>query len=313
MKTKIAISSWGHIGQAIAEVHKQELNDPRHDIELVGIIRRAAKASDVKYPDGVPVVNNVNELEQKPDIILCAAPSHIVMEDVEKFIKLGISTVDCFDNHKEINMWRERLNSLINDHRLNAVSITASGWDPGFDSVQRTLAGLVAAGGEVFTTFGPGRSMGHTTTVKSLHPDIREAVAITLPGAKPGLQRREVYIQLNSALQNKDLQEKITRDILSHSYFKNDDSHVFFKESIAENDTLNHGGLITCQAAKAGVEVRLQGDGPIMTANAMYASARAAKRAKDSGRYGCFTLAEIMPLDFIKGDTIAERLAKVKY
>ena len=316
MKIKVAISSWGNIGQAIAQIHEQEMRDPNHDIELVGIIRRNAKTGDAaEYPKGVEVASDVSELKTKPDVILCTAPSHTVMHDVEKYVKLGFSTVDCFDNHKEINAWREKLNLIINsgNSKIQAVSIMSSGWDPGYDSIQRTLAGLVAAGGETITTFGPGRSMGHTTTVKSLHPEIKKAVSLTLPGAKPGLQRREVYIELNDALRNKDVQDKITREILAHPYFKNDDSNVFFTESIAANDTRDHGGIITCQTAKAAVEVKLRGDNSIMTAGAVYASARAAKRAKDSGRYGCFTLAEIAPLDFIKGDTVADRLAKIKY
>ena len=316
MKIKIAISSWGNIGQAIAKIHEQEIRDADHDIELIGIIRRNAKtAVDTVYPKGVKVVSDASELETKPDVILCTAPSHTVMNDVEKYLKLGFSTVDCFDNHHEINAWREKLNSLINNAnpKIQAVSIVSSGWDPGYDSIQRALTGLVAVGGETITTFGPGRSMGHTTTVKSLNPDIKKAVSLTLPGEKPGLQRREVYIELNDALRSKDVQDKITKEILAHPYFKKDDSHVFFTESIAANDTRDHGGIITCQVANAAVEVKLRGDNSIMTASALYASARAAKRAKDSGRYGCFTMAEFAPLNFVKGDTVANRLARIKY
>ena len=145
------------------------------------------------------------------------------------------------------------------------------------------------------------------------HPDIKEAISLTLPGTKPGLQKREVYIELNDALRNKDEQEKIKNDILSHPYFKNDDSFAFFVESITPHDTRMHGGIITCQADKVDVTVKLHGDNPLMTASAMYASARAAKRIMDKGKYGCFTLAEIEPLDFIKGGTVTERLARIKY
>ena len=310
--TKIAISSWGNIGQGIAWVCQQENKNPDNDMELVGIIRRNAKTGG-DYPAGVEIAGDVSGLAQKPDVILCAAPSHIVMNDVEKYIKMGISTIDCFDSHTEINSWRERLDALIKSSAIKAVSITGSGWDPGFDSIQRTLAGLVAPGGETTTTFGPGRSMGHTTTVKSLHPEIKEAVALTLPGAKPGAHRREVYIKLNEALAKTEVQQQLTKTILEHPYFKNDDSHVFFRDSIAEYDTRNHGGAVLSQTDKAGIEVKIRGDNSIMTASVMYAAARAAKRMKDSGRYGCFTMAEIVPLDFVKGNSVAERLAAIKY
>jgi hypothetical protein len=50
-----------------------------------------------------------------------------------------------------------------------------------------------------------------------------------------------------------------------------------------------------------------------MTAAAMYSAARAAGRLLMAANYGCKTLAEIPPLDFVKGENIAERLAKIKY
>jgi len=311
-KINVAVNSFGNIGQAIVRVHQLEKEDAYHNIELVGIIRRNAKIRDYeRYPENVEVVENADELSIKPDIVLCAAPSHCVMNDVEKFLKLGISTIDCFDNHKEINKYREFLNTLAESNK--AVSILGAGWDPGFDSIIRALAGLVVPGGETITTFGPGRSMGHTTVVKSIHPDIKNAVSITLPGKQPGLQRREVYIELNDALMSKDTQDKITGDILGHPYFSNDDSHVLFVKSIAENDTRKHGGIITRACEQAGMELKLHGDNSIMTATAMYNAARAAFRMKERGNYGCFTTVQIAPIDFVKGQNIVERLARIKY
>ncbi|MCL2147180.1 MAG: hypothetical protein FWH52_05165, partial [Synergistaceae bacterium] len=247
----------------------------------------------------------------EPDVILCAAPSHCVMNDVEKYLKLGISTVDCFDNHKEINKYREHLQLLAESNK--AVSILGFGWDPGFDSIIRALAGTVVSGGETITTFGPGRSMGHTTVVKSCHPDIVNAVSITLPGAEPGLQKREVYIELNDALKSKSVQDKITGDILSHPYFNQDDSRVFYVESIAGHDTRNHGGIITRKSVSAGIELKLRGDNSIMTATAMYNAARAAYRMKGRGNFGCVTAVQIAPLDLVKGLTIMDRLTAIKY
>lgn len=310
MKTTIAISSWGNIGKAAAAIHAKESQAADHDIELAGIIRRNAN-SGTEYLAGVPVVDDVSRLAVKPDVIICAAPSHCVMEDVQKYIKLGISTVDCFDNHKEIAEWRERLDTLAKNHQ--AVSVIASGWDPGFDSVVRALTGLVVTEHDPVTTFGPGRSMGHTTTVKSIHPGIKDAVSITLPGNKPGLQKREVFIALNDMLADESVQNKIRGEILEHPYFKNDDTKIFFVESITAHDTNMHGGIITRDGSAAKVEIKLHGDNALMTAAAMYGAARAAARAQTAGNYGCLTLAEIPPLDFVKGQTITERLAKIKY
>jgi diaminopimelate dehydrogenase len=309
MKTKIAISSWGNIGKAIAEVHAIEEKSADCGIELVGIIRRNANSEGALK--SVQVVENVKDLSSQPDVILCAAPSHCVMDDVQKYLELGFSTVDCFDNHKEIITQRSKLDALAKNNKV--VSIIGAGWDPGFDSIFRALSVLIVPENEAITTFGPGRSMGHTTTVKAIHPDITDAVSLTLPGEKPGLQRREVYIALNDKLADENVQEKIRRDILSHSYFKNDDSHVFFVESIAKHDTNKHGGIVTRESISAKVEVKLQGENAYMTAAAMYAAARAAGRLLSAGNYGCKTLAEIPPLDFVKGETEEERLTRIKY
>jgi diaminopimelate dehydrogenase len=309
LKTKIAISSWGNIGKAVAKIHDFEAQNANHDIELVGIIRRSASGGD--NPRGAEVVSDVSALTQKPDVILCSAPSHCVMDDVQKYLRMGISTVDCFDNHKEILKWRETLDALAKKHQ--AVSVIGSGWDPGFDSLIRALSGLVVTGNNTVTTFGPGRSMGHTTTVKAIHPDITEAVSITLPGKEPGLQRREVFIALNEKLKDKFVQEEIRRRILEHSYFKNDDTQVSFVDSIAAHDTNKSGGTITRCDDNANVELKLHGDNALMTAAAMYGAARAAARICKTNAYGCKTLAEIAPIDFICGETIAERLEKIKY
>jgi diaminopimelate dehydrogenase len=309
MKTKIAISSWGNIGKAIAAIYTEEEKTTDCDMELVGIIRRNANREGC--PDSVQVVSDVNSLAQKPDVVLCAAPSHCVMDDVRKYLELGFSTVDCFDNHKEIITQRKQLDVLAKNH--HAVSVLGAGWDPGFDSIFRALSCLIVPENEAITTFGPGRSMGHTTTVKAIHPDITDAVSLTLPGEKPGLQRREVFIALNEKLADENVQNQIRREILNHPYFINDDSHVFFVESIADHNTNRHGGIITRESSAANVEVKLNGDNALMTAAAMYASARAAGRLHANGSYGCKTLAEIVPLDFVKGDTAEERLAGIKY
>ena len=120
-------------------------------------------------------------------------------------------------------------------------------------------------------------------------------------------------IEINEALKVEAIQNKIRQDILRHDYFKNDNSFVYFVESIAEYDSRNHGGIITCEDSNAKVETTLFGDNSIMTATAMYNTARAVKRFVDRGDYGCFTLVEVPPIDFCKGTNIAEMLTKIKY
>jgi diaminopimelate dehydrogenase len=187
------------------------------------------------------------------------------------------------------------------------VSILATGWDPGFDSIQRALFAQFSPLGETLTTFGPGRSMGHTTEVKDIK-GVRDAVSLTLPGSKPGTQKRKVYV-----VADKSEQERIESKIKNHPYFIKDPTEVKFVPSIAKYDTDKHRGhLINC-GSEVKVEITLGGVNPIMTANMMYAAARAAFRAAINEEFGCFTVVERAPLDFVPGCTVKERLERIRY
>jgi len=306
-KIKIAISSFGNIGQAILNVHLDHIAmfGKKNDINLVGIIRRNASGDNSGVPKNIQVVTDVKALKSKPNVILCAGPSSHVKEDVKKFLNLGISTVDCFDSHSKIVKYREEIGKVAAKNR--AVSVLSTGWDPGFDSVQRALFLQLSPFGETFTTFGPGRSMGHTTEVKGIE-GVKDAVSITLPGNKPGTQQREVYV-VAEALQ----QKRIEKEIISHPYFANDPTFVKFVPSIAKYDTNHHQGNLLNYGKDVKVVTVLSGVNPVMTANMMYAAARAVSRACTEKRFGCFTLVELPPLDFILGTTVKERLLKIKY
>jgi diaminopimelate dehydrogenase len=304
-KINIAVSSLGNIGRAILKIHQEHIAKfgKNNDINIVGVIRRNAINDGV--PKSIPVVSDVHALKIKPDVILCAAPSGHVKEDLVKFLKLGISTVDCYDSHAKIIGVREELNKIALKHR--AVSIMATGWDPGFDSIQRALLAQLSPLGETLTTFGPGRSMGHTTEVKDIK-GVKNAVSLTLPGRKPGTQRREVYVIADASEQ-----KRIEREIKKHPYFIKDPTDVKFVSSIVRYDTDRHqGNLINC-VKEVKVQVTLGGVNPVMTANMMYAAARAAFRASVHEDFGCFTVVERAPLDFVQGSTVEERLLRIKY
>jgi diaminopimelate dehydrogenase len=304
-KINMAISSFGNIGKAILKTHLDYVAkfSKKNDINLVGIIRRNAAGNNVQ--GNIPVVSDVNALKIKPDVILCAGPSGHVKEAVKKFLKLGISTVDCFDSHSKIIKYREEINKVA--VKSSAVSILSSGWDPGFDSIQRALFAQLSPMGDTFTTFGPGRSMGHTTEVKDIK-GVRDAVSLTLPGKKPGTQKRLVYV-----VAQQPEQKRIEKEIINHPYFANDPTEVKFVPSIAKYDTNRHQGHIINCMKNVKVEVMLAGINSVMTANMMYAAARAACRAKVAGKFGCFTVVEMSPIDFIPGETIKERLQRIKY
>lgn len=78
----------------------------------------------------------------------------------------GINTVDSFDIHTGIVDLRRTLNATAKEHK--AVSIISAGWDPGSDSIVRTMLEAIAPKGITYTNFGPGMSMGHTVAVKAI-------------------------------------------------------------------------------------------------------------------------------------------------
>lgn len=77
---------------------------------------------------------------------------------------MGINTVDSFDIHTGIVDLRRTLDAAAKEHK--AVSIISAGWDPGSDSIVRTMLEAIAPKGITYTNFGPGMSMGHTVAVK---------------------------------------------------------------------------------------------------------------------------------------------------
>jgi len=304
-KINIAISSFGNIGRAILGTHLDHISKfgKNNDINLVGIIRRSV--SNEKLGVRVPVVTDIKKLLVKPDVVLCAGPSGHVREDVEKYLKLGISTIDCFDSHSKIIKYREELNKIAIKNR--AVSVLSTGWDPGFDSIQRALLLQLSPLGDTFTTFGPGRSMGHTTEVKEIK-GVKDAVSLTLPGKNPGTHKREVYV-----VAELPLHRRIEKEILNHPYFVNDPTTVRFVSNIAEYDTDKHQGNLLNYGKNVKAAITLSGVNSVMTANMMYAAARAAFRARAGKKFGCFTIVELPPLDFIQGATIKERLQTIRY
>jgi len=306
-KINIAVSSLGNIGRAILNVHQDHVArfGKKNDISIVGVIRQNANGDNSGVPKNIPVVSDVRALKIKPDVILCAAPSGHVKKDLLKFLNFGISTVDCYDSHAKIISCREELNKIA--CKNHAVSILATGWDPGFDSIQRALFAQLSPLGETLTTFGPGRSMGHTTEVKDIK-GVKDAVSLTLPGNKPGTQKRKVYV-----VADKSEQQRIESEIKTHPYFIKDQTEVKFVPSISKYDTNKHQGhLINC-GTEVKVEITLSGVNPTMTANMMYAAARAAYRAAQNEEFGCFTVVERPPLDFVQGSTAKERLLRIRY
>ena len=179
----------------------------------------------------------------------------------------------------------------------NAVSIISAGWDPGSDSVVRTLLQAIAPKGITYTNFGPGMSMGHTVAEKAVE-GVKAALSMTIP-VGTGIHRRMVYIELEEGYDY----EQVAAAIKSDPYFVNDETHVINVPCVDELLDMGHGVTLTRKGV-SGVtqnqlfEFSMRINNPALTAQVLVCCARASMRQQP----GCYTMVEIPVLDLLYGD-----------
>ncbi len=287
-KTRAAIVGYGNIGKYVLEALQAA-----PDFEIAGIVRRDAS----NVPDELknyPVVSDIDALKDIDVAVLCT-PTRKVEEYAEKILARGIHTVDSFDIHTEIAGLRSRLDALCKKH--NTVAITAAGWDPGSDSIVRTLMQAAAPKGVTYTNFGPGMSMGHTVAVKAVD-GVKAALSMTIP-LGTGIHRRMVYIELKDGYKFEEVAQAIKTD----PYFVNDETHVMQVECV--NDLLDMGhGVHMIRKGVSGktqnqiLEFNMKINNPALTAQILVGVARASFRQQP----GCYTMIEIPVIDMLPGD-----------
>lgn len=287
-KTRAAIVGYGNIGKYVLDALQAA-----PDFEIAGIVRRDA----ANVPDELknyPVVSDINDLQDVDVAVLCT-PTRKVEEYAEKILARGIHTVDSFDIHTEIAGLRSRLDALCK--KYNSVAITAAGWDPGSDSVVRTLMQAAAPKGVTYTNFGPGMSMGHTVAVKAVD-GVKAALSMTIP-LGTGIHRRMVYIELKDDYKFEEVAQAIKTD----PYFVNDETHVMQVECV--NDLLDMGhGVHMIRKGVSGktqnqiLEFNMKINNPALTAQILVGVARASFRQQP----GCYTMIEIPVIDMLPGD-----------
>ena len=288
--TRIAVVGYGNIGHSAVEAVRAA-----PDMELAGIVRRSAAAVPSELA-GVPIVTDVSALG-KVDVALLCCPTRSVPDTAPEYLRRGIHTVDSFDIHGEsLLALRKNLDAIGKQH--NSVAVVSAGWDPGSDSLMRTLLLAMAPKGLTYTDFGPGMSMGHSVCAKS-KPGVKDALSMTIP-AGSGVHRRMVYVELEAGADFSAVEKAIKSD----DYFIKDDTHVFAVESIDTLKDMGHGVRMTRKGV-SGVtqnqrfEFRMTINNPALTAQVMTSCARAAAHHLKPGAY---TVPEIAPMDLLPGD-----------
>lgn len=287
-KIKAAIVGYGNIGKYVLDAI---LSSP--DFEVAGIVRRNPNDIPVEL-NNYKVVASVKELG-KVDVAILATPTRSVESYAKECLALGLNTVDSYDIHGGIVDLRRSLDATAKEYK--AVSVISAGWDPGTDSMIRSMFEFMAPKGVTYTNFGPGMSMGHTVAVKAIK-GVKAALSMTIP-LGTSIHRRMVYIEVEEGHKFEDVAAAIKAD----DYFAHDETHVTQVDCVDDLKDMGHGVNMVRKGVSGNTQNQLLDfnmkiNNPALTAQVLVASARASLKQAP----GAYTMIEIPIIDYIYGE-----------
>lgn len=288
-KIRAAVVGYGNIGH-----YTLQALEAAPDFEVAGIVRRNGAENKPEELAAYEVVKDIRELKDV-DVAILATPTRSVEKYAKEILALGINTVDSFDIHTQITALRRSLNESAKAG--NAVSIISAGWDPGSDSIVRTMLQAIAPKGITYTNFGPGMSMGHTVAVKAVE-GVQAALSMTIPTGT-GIHRRMVYIEVKEGYDFNTVATAIKND----PYFINDETHVIQVPCVDELLDMGHGVNLTRKGVSGKTqnqlfEFNMHINNPALTGQVLVCVARASMKQQP----GCYTMIEIPVIDLLPGD-----------
>lgn len=288
-KIRAAVVGYGNIGR-----YALEALEAANDFEVAGIVRRHGAENKPAELEQYEVVKDIRELKDV-DVAILATPTRSCEEYAKQILPLGINIVDSFDIHTSIVDYRRTLQPICKEH--GAVAVIAAGWDPGSDSIVRSLMQSLAPKGLSYTNFGPGMSMGHSVCVRSKE-GVKNALSMTIPKGE-GLHRRMVYVELEDGAKLED----VTAAIKADPYFANDETHVFAVPSVDAVRDMGHGVNLVRKGVSGKtqnqrLEFNMSINNPALTGQVLVNVARASMKQQP----GCYTMVEIPVIDMLEGD-----------
>ena len=288
-KIRAAVVGYGNIGKSVVEALQAA-----PDFEIAGIVRRNGAENKPAELAEYEVVKDIAELKDV-DVAIVASPTRQVEVQAKKILAMGIHTVDSFDIHTQITSLRRSLGETAKEN--GSVAIISAGWDPGSDSVVRTLLEAIAPKGITYTNFGPGRSMGHSVAVRAID-GVKDALSMTIPTGT-GIHRRMVYVELEEGADFKTVEATIKAD----PYFVNDETHVKQVPCVDDLNDVGHGVNLVRKGVSGTThnqlfEFNMKINNPALTAQVMVCCARATMRQQP----GCYTMIEVPVIDLLHGN-----------
>ncbi|WP_368927349.1 diaminopimelate dehydrogenase [Proteus columbae] len=287
-KIKVAIVGYGNIGRFALEAVQAA-----QDFELMGVVRRDINNVPEELQN-ITVTNDIKTLGNV-DVALLCSPTRAIKELAKSILSLGINTVDSFDVHSEIVALKTELDEVAKKH--DRVAVISAGWDPGSDSIIRTLMLAMAPKGITYTNFGPGMSMGHSVAAKAID-GVKDALSMTIP-LGTGVHRRMVYVELAAGVDFNQVEQAIKAD----SYFSSDETHIKQVDCVDSLKDVGHGVQMSHKGVSGKThnqlfEYSMRINNPALTSQFMVSAARASMKQ----RAGAYTVIEIPPVDFLAGD-----------
>ena len=288
-KIRAAVVGYGNIGRFTVQALKAA-----PDFEIAGVVRRTVPAETPAELAGIRVTDSIADLGHVDVAVLCT-PTREVEKHALECLAMGINTVDSFDIHSSITALRRTLGEAA--RKAGRVSVISAGWDPGSDSVVRTLLEAAAPKGLTYTNFGPGMSMGHTVCVKS-KPGVKDALSMTMPKGD-GMHRRMVYVELEPGASLDEVAAAVKAD----PYFASDETHVMAVPSVDAVKDMGHGVHmvrkgVSGETQNQRFEFNMSINNPALTAQLLVCVARASMRLAP----GAYTMVEIPVIDLLPGD-----------
>ena len=289
MKIRVAIVGYGNVGKCVLDALEETT-----DFEIAGIADPFLKDIPLEL-QRYTVTDQLSKLP-KVDVAILAVPSRMVEKLAIEALALGINTVDCFDIHGQIVDLRRSLDAEAKKNKV--VSIVAAGWDPGSDSIIRTLLEAIVPKGITYTNFGPGMSMGHSVAAKAIE-GVKAALSMTIP-LGTSIHRRMVYIEVEAGYAFEAVSAAIKQD----DYFTHDETHVIQVDSVDAILDMGHGVNIARKGVSGKTHNQLISfdmkiNGPALTAQIMVALSRAAIRQQP----GAYTMIEVPVIHLLNGKT----------
>ena len=303
---RIGIVGYGKLGRSL-----EMLSEREEDVDLVAIFTRRDPMDVESHSAPVAPFSSLMDYRDSIDVLCLCQGSSFDLPTVAPLLAEAFNTVDCFDDHKEIESHKERMDSMA--RQGSHTSLVSVGWDPGFLSLMRLYASAFLPNSCVNTFWGRGVSQGHSEALRRID-GVRKAIQYTVPRedaltlasllshpfSDTDRHRRVCYI-----VAEKGKEDLISSEVLSmKSYFLGYETEIHFitdEEFDKYHTAPSHRGRMYAlgssgryRETKHSLYLDLEmGSNPDLTASIMLSGARAVHRLHSDGCYGAYTVLDI--------------------